>query len=204
MRVRAKLMRDIAKWNKIQNFPFIVLQHPIDCISIGIGQCFKFTVNAQDVVSINLTEFRRYFRVFSSMYYYCITLSPFCASQVLVPLLSLSQLYWDTDQDWIFEYQRIDQASYWKQYQARLALRKTRLVLFSLLSCTNVMGKSKMASIVCMVLSDWIVVVYSSNGVQIHGKNYATCWFSCGPFSLLCSRHIEVCTCNRFYHQSVV
>ena len=68
MRARAKLMRDIAKWNKIQNFPFIVLQHPIDCISIGIGQCFKFTVNAQDVVSINLTEFRRYFRVFSSIF----------------------------------------------------------------------------------------------------------------------------------------
>ena len=31
-------LRDIAKWNKIQNFPFIVLQHLIDCISIGIGQ----------------------------------------------------------------------------------------------------------------------------------------------------------------------
>ena len=35
---------------------------------------------------------------------------------------------------------------------------------------------------VCMVLCDWIVGVYSSNGVQNHGKN--ACWFSGGLFKL--------------------
>ena len=66
IRARAKLMRDIAKCNKIQNFPFIVLQHPIDCISIGIGQ-WLLQIHSECTRRC-FNQFDRISKVFSSIF----------------------------------------------------------------------------------------------------------------------------------------